>query len=298
MQQTSTATKSGNGRVPLKAPRPTSVGTRNDSVAGARAEKIRHSSSVEWIYVADIRIDPAAQRALREPWVKAQVPLFDPDQLGYIVVSLRKDGFYYAIDGQHRVELIRAVGWGDQKVACEVFRGLTQAQEAEVFLKRQVVTPVRTFDKFRVRITAGDPVACDINRIVMAAGLTIHSTSNGTGYVSAVRALERVYRSPKSGPATLVRTLLTIKEAWGLEGANFEGDIIEGIGLVLSRYSSKVEHGALVAKLAKIGGGAPGLLGKARGLRDIRGGTVAYFLANLIVDRYNRGRRAGKVDGW
>lgn len=236
-------------------------------------------------------------------WVKAQVPLFDPDQLGYIVVNLRRDGHYYVLDGQHRVALIRAIGWGDQKVACELFRGLTQEQEAKVFLARQVKTEVRTFDKFRVRITAGDPIACDINRIVQAAGLTIAGASTGTKHVSAVKAMERVYlgcriAGAKNGPAVLAQTLKTILDAWGPETSNFDGDAIEGIGMVLTRYGSKIDPDGLVATLAKIGGGAAGLIGKARGLKDIRGGTVARCIANLVVDRYNRGRSTRKVESW
>jgi len=264
---------------------------------------VPHSSLIQWLLIESLRIDPEAQRDLRQFWVKQHVPIFDADQLGYIVVSIRKDGHAYVIDGQHRVALLRAVGWGDQKVACEVFSGLTQKQEASLFLSRNDRLAVRTFDKFRVRITAGEPTACDINRIVVSAGLSLAQTTSGAGRVSAVNALERIYRGAgiagaKDGASVLVKTLRTIEQAWGRESSNFEGQVIEGLGLLLTRYGPKVEGNGLVGKLAKVGGGAAGLIGKARGMRDLRGGTVAYCIAGLVVERYNRGRRSGKLDGW
>jgi len=264
---------------------------------------VPHASSVQWLPIEDLRIDPEAQRDLRPSWVKQHVQRFDADQLGYIVANIRKDGHPYVIDGQHRVELLRAVGWGDQKVSCEVFTGLTQKDEAGLFLSRNDRLAVRTYDKFRVRITAGEPVACEINRLVIAAGLSLAQATNGSGHISAVTALERIYRGggiagAKDGGPVLARTLRTIEQAWGRESSNFEGQVIEGLGLALTRYGSKVDQSGIVSKLSKIGGGAAGLIGKARGMRDLRGGTVAYCIAGLIVERYNRGRRAGKLDGW
>jgi hypothetical protein len=264
---------------------------------------VPHASAVQWLAIEDLRIDPEAQRDLRVSWVKQHVQKFDADQLGYIVVNIRRDGHHYVIDGQHRVELLRAVGWGDQKVSCEVFTGLSQKEEAALFLSRNDRLAVRTFDKFRVRITAGEPVATDINRIVLAASLSLAQATTGSGHVSAVTALERIYRGggiagAKDGASVLARTLRTIEQAWGRESTNFEGQVIEGVGLTLTRYGTKLEQAGLVSKLSKIGGGAAGLIGKARGMRDMRGGTVAYCIAGLIVERYNRGRRGGKLDGW
>src|SRR3954469_22422078 len=98
--------------------------------------KVSNSSQFKMVPVAELNIDPEAQRRMSMAWVKSHVSMFDPDQLGYIVVNRRPNGKMYVIDGQHRVELIRTVGWGDQMVHAEFFDGLDQKREAALFRSR------------------------------------------------------------------------------------------------------------------------------------------------------------------
>lgn len=194
-----------------------------------------------------------------------------------------------------------AVGWGDQQVQCEAFEGLTIGQEAELFLARNDRIAVRTFDKFRVAVTAGDEGACDIDRIVRAQGLAI-SDQEKDGHICAVSALERVYNgggiSAKEGPAALARALKTVQRAWGRQPSTFNGKILEGLGMVQLRYNGKLEQDTLADKLAPFPGGAPGVLGRAKALQDMRGRSITNCVAAVIVDVYNRGRRNGKIEEW
>jgi hypothetical protein len=260
------------------------------------------SSTLRYVNISELRIDPEAQRRLDPNWVKAHVSKFDPDQLGYIVVNKRADGKLYVIDGQHRVELLRAVGWGDQSIQCECFDGQTQANEAALFLRRNDRKSVRTFDKFRVSVTSGDDMHTDIDRIVRHQGLTV-SDQCLEGHVVAVAALQRVYSgagigSAKEGPAALARTLKTIQRAWGKGASGFQGHLISGLGMVQLRYNGKLDQEALAEKLAPFPGGAPGLLGKAKAIQDMRGRPLHHCVASVIVDTYNKGRRVGKVQDW
>lgn len=272
------------------------------ATADAVLSKMKTSSSYGWLRIAEMKVDPRAQRLLRRVWVKRHVSQFDANQIGTIVISRRRDGSLWIIDGQHRVELLRSVGWGDQSVYCEIFDGLTVQEEAALFLKRNDKISVRTFDKFQVSLTEQDETACAIAKIVTGVGLSIAEGSRD-GSVSAVSALLHLYGgagvgSEQDGAAALKKTLQTINAAWGNPAANFQGQVIEGIGLVHLRYGSKVDQGALVSTLSKIGGGAVGLLGQAKGLRETHGGSLPYAVGAAIALRYNRGRRAGKLDSW
>lgn len=273
------------------------------SAASAAPGGVPHSSSQKWLPANALCVDPEAQRKLDRNWVKNRVSLFDAELLGCIVVNRRKDGKYRVLDGQHRLELIRTVGWGDQDVMCEVFEGYDQKQEALMFLGRNDARVVKTFDKFRVRITSGDPVACDIQRIVREAGMSLSETKTGEGHISSVVAMQRVYKGvgiagAKDGPVVLAHTLYIIKEAWGRESRNFDAIVIEAIGMLLTRYGKTIDRSALISQLIKLAGGAVGLISKARGLRDLRHGSIASVAAGIMVERYNRGRRAGKLESW
>ena len=271
------------------------------AAADAVLSKMKTSSSFGWLRVSDMKVDPRAQRLLRKVWVKRHVPQFDANQIGTIVVSRRKDGSLWIIDGQHRAELFRAVGWGDQGVFCEIFDSLTIQEEAALFLKRNDKISVRTFDKFQVSLTEENETACAIARIVNSIGLTIAEGARD-GSISAVTSLQHIYagvgNGEKDGASALKKTLQTIDAAWGKPAANYQGQVIEGIGLVHLRYGAKLDQNALVAKLANVGGGAAGLIGQAKGLRDMHGGTLPYAVGAAIALRYNRGRRGGKLDSW
>lgn len=246
-----------------------------------------------------LRVDPELQRPLDEGWVEKHRGEFDADKLGHPVVSLRQDGHHYVIDGQGRCALLRAVGWGDQHILCEVYEGLTTQQEAIIFLGRNDTRHVVTFDKFRLRIQAGDPVACDINRIVNASGMGIHKSA-GSGRLSAVAALEKVYSLPGGeGASALMCVLRIIQAAWGRETKNFDGQVIQGLGAFLAKYGENVEEDSLVGVLAKFPGGASGLIGKAKSMHELRGGKVFLCVGGVIADAYNlrKGGR-GKLGAW
>lgn len=255
-----------------------------------------------WVPVAQIKVHPEAQRRLNPAWVKGKVSTFDIEALGLPVVC-RDGDVFYCIDGQHRIALIRAVGWGDQYVECEVYDDLTLTEMAHEFLIRNSKTEIRTFDKFRIRITAEEETPVAIHRVVTEHGLVLSDQSRD-GHVTAVLALERVYTGAgmtggvKLGAPALDRTLGVIVAAWGKSQSGFVAPSIEGLGLVYLRYANRIETDALVKKLASISGGPSGLVGRARSLRDMRGGTVAQCLAGAVVEIYNRGRRVGKLESW
>jgi hypothetical protein len=268
----------------------------------SKPEKSTSTSTFRMVPITDLNIDPEAQRKLNPGWVKAHVSGFDADLLGYILVNKRANGKLYVVDGQHRVELLRAVGWGDQNIHAEYREGLTQAEEAEWFLGRNDRKAVQPFDKFRVRVTEGDPIACDIAKIVNAHGLVL-SDQAASGHIIAVASLEQVYRgggiaSQKEGARALSDALRAIIKAWGNQPSSVSGKVIQSVGMVQLRYNGAIDQKALADKLAPFPGGAPGLLGKGKAMQEVRGRPLHHCIASIIVDVYNKGRRTGKLDAW
>jgi hypothetical protein len=260
---------------------------------------ISQTSRIVKVNVSELHIDPAMQRRLNRHWVEAHVALFDPEKLGRIVVSRRADGKLYIVDGQHRVELLRAIGYGDQDIEAELFEGLTRQGEADLFLARNDRIAVKTFDKFRLRIEAGDPAAVGVANVLKGLGLSL-SSSREVGTVTAVAALEFVYTGARItsdvlGPAVLKTTLEIILKAWGRDAKNFEGAIISGLGIVVLRFGTVIDLGTLIDKLSK----TPGpnwLQGRAKAMAAVVRGKAANAMARVIVDEvYNVGRRAGKL---
>jgi hypothetical protein len=260
------------------------------------------AESIERVPLAAIRTDRRVNtRAIDTGWVDRKLQEgFDPDGIGVPIVSHRGGGTYVWLDGQHRGELMRRAGWGERRIECRVFHELTPAQEAALFLLHNDSRRVQTIYKFLARVTARDPVAVAITRITKNAGWKI-SDQASANCVSAVAALEQVYRmdaGEQNPGAVLACTLHIVTEAFGYTPEAVDGRVLRGIGAVLGRYGDAVDYAVLIKKLAAHPGGAPGLIGRARGMQQYQGGTVALCLAEVTVNLYNGRRRTNTLADW
>jgi hypothetical protein len=225
---------------------------------------------------------------------------FKPHALGVLTVSQRDNGVLYALDGMHRHELCRVVGY-DKPLACEVFVGLTPAQEAELFYDRNDFRQPSRLTRFMSRVAFGDPVAVDINRIVIAADWKIDPASE-PGCVAAVEALELVYRNAAGSkpegayPEILEAAMRVLTLAWEWETTSSNGQILKGLGQLLGRFGDLIDERKLVTEMQAT---RPNILvGKAKALKDVQGGTVPAALAKILVSAHNNKRRTNLLPEW
>ena len=265
----------------------------------------RVSDTIEWLTVSEITADRRVNtRPVDTAWVDKKIKEgFDPSRIGVPIVSRRKDGTQVWLDGQNRSELMRRAGWGDQKIQCRVFTGLTVAEEADLFLGHNDNRQVKVVYKFLARVTSGDEDAVAINAIVQSFGWKIHDQIGGKS-ITAVKSLERIFHGDRHTDDTMApgralqRTLRVVTEAWGYKSEAVNGDVLLGIGSIFNRFGDVVDLKILVKKLAEFPAGPSGLLGKARGLRQYQGGTVAHCVAETVVNAYNARRRNGGLPDW
>ena len=255
-------------------------------------KKVEREARLRWVAIPDMRVSPLAQRELNRARVNKIAADFDLEQVGNPTVNERS-GHFYIIDGQHRVEALKEIGWGDQQIQCWSYAGLTEEEEAEKFLKLNDTLAVNSFAKFRVGVQAGRMEECDIDRIVRAQGLRV-STDKKDGAISAVSSLRRVY--DQAGPGQLARCLRIVRDAYG--DAGLEAPVIAGIGLLCARYDNALEEPRAVAALSKAHGGVNGLLGKAETIRRATGGAKYHCVAAAAVEIINGGRGGKKLPAW
>ena len=253
---------------------------------------IERVARLRWVPIADMRVNPVAQRELRPHRVAKLVAEFDPEQIGNPTVNLR-DGVYYIIDGQHRIEAMKAVGWGDQAVQCWTYEGLSEAEEAETFLKLNDKLPVTTFDKYKTGVQAGRVAEGDVDRIVRFNGLHV-AKGGAPGTVGCPGTLLKVYKV--CGPGILSRTLNLITQSFG--DAGLDAYVIEGIGLVCQRYGGELDPAKAVERFSATRGGVAGLLNRAQAIRAKQGGQKAHCVAAAAVEIYNAGRGGKKLASW
>jgi hypothetical protein len=247
--------------------------------------KVERKGHLRWVPIALMRTSPEAQRAYYESHAREYADNFDLEGLGYPVLNYR-DGVWWIIDGQHRIMALRLIGWDDQQIECECFDGLTEREEAELFLKRNKRRAVSPFDTFKVAVTAQREAESDILRIVRAQGLKV-SEDQEDGSIAAVVTLKRIYL--QYGAAVLARTLRIARDAYSKDHEAMRGNLLMGLGLVCGRYDGKLDEAAAVVRLAKVTGGPLGLMGKARIAKHNTGAPMAKCVAAAIVETINSG---------
>ena len=267
----------------------TAVGSDDDG--GKRKQRAAH---LRWIPIAEMRVSPKSQREFRKSHAEEYAADFDLEALGYPVVSMR-DGHYWIVDGQHRIEALKMIGWGDQSIQCECYEGLAEADEADLFLRRDTRRAIRPFDKFRIALTAGREVETDIERTVAAQGLKI-SQDSAEGSIAAIAALRRV--AALGGPAVLGRDLRILRDSFAGDSSAFHAELISGVGRVCQRYNGALDDRVAVERLSALRGGAAALVRKANSYKEKTGRPKDDCIAAAVVDVINAGRGGKKLDGW
>lgn len=214
---------------------------------------------------------------------------FDIDAFGIPVLSWR-EGKYYIVDGQHRIEAMKKwleKGWEIQKIECLVYQGLDLQQEAKLFLDYNNKRNVPVYEKFQKALTAKLPDETAVDQVVRDEKLAI---STETGGISAVGTLLRVYR--RSDHEVLSKVLRTIRDAFG--DAGFEAVVMDGLGHLYQRYNGALDEQLVTERLANTRGGVKGLLGRADTLRLQTRNSRAHCVAAAVIDIMNATRMSGK----
>lgn len=249
-----------------------------------------------------ITVDPRVQReeGLDQRRVNKMAENFNPDALGLLILSERADSTLICLDGMHRRAAAHQAGW-KELVDGRIFVGLSLAEEASLFLLYNDKKDPSAISRFKARVLAGDAVAVDIHNIVRRLGWTVRLSAD-PGNLAAVDALERVYRSGAGTlsdgayPAITERTLSTITEAWGREPVAVQNPILQGVAQLYGRYGNAVDTPKLVREMQDTQPRV--LVGRAKTLKDVQGGTVPAALAKILVSLHNNRRRANLLPDW
>lgn len=207
--------------------------TQPDNHAGVSSGKLRYLTA------GDIKVDTRYQRGLNLAQVERIASQFDPGAFGTITVSRRNDGSLWVLDGQHRLAALQHMNWGDQRVPCIVYDGLSLDDEAKLFyspqMTRRALTPM---ERFRARLILGDPVAIEIKRIANAHGYEINTgtgSDGNTDTIDAVAAVECIYKT-WAGGAMLGTVLGVTRDAWGTNEFHIPGSVLIGIAAFCYRF--------------------------------------------------------------
>lgn len=254
--------------------------------------RVQRVARLRWVPIAEMRVNPKAQREFNPAQAEKYAADFDFEGMGFPVLNLR-EGVWFIVDGQHRIAALKLIGYGDQQVQCECFEGLTEAQEADLFLIRDDRRKVSSFERFGIAVTAQWETQVDVNRIVQGLGLAV-SQQGTPRTIGSATTLVRVYE--RGGPKTLSRTLKIIRDGIGDDG--FDQFIIGGVGLLTQRYNGQLDDAQVISKLAVLKKPVSTIHQKAETIRSRTGTTKTQAVAAAVVDIVNAGKGGKKLPSW
>jgi hypothetical protein len=263
------------------------------------ADKVANSITgyeIKDVPLIKMRVSQLAQRDKKPAWSRELAAKFDLKMLYSVVVSLR-EGYYWIVDGQHRVDALKIFlgeGWEKQKLTCQVLHGLTEAEEAAEYLRLNNRRGCKAFDKFRIARTAGLADEVAISAAVERAGMHV-SKEKDENAVACVSILGKIYR--RSDAKTLQRVLEIARDSLGAPG--LQATPLEGISLVRERYNGAIEDEEITERLASMRGGVGALLTRAETYRKQTRQSKVFCVAAVVVDAINAGRsRSQRLPSW
>jgi hypothetical protein len=141
-------------------------------------------------------IDRAYQRAVNGDLVEQIAAEFDPQLFGAIVVSERA-GRFYVVDGQQRTSALQLRHTpADFLVPSVIHDGLTQEQEATMFVKiNRLRRVVGTLDTHRANVVAKDERALAVEGILAHVGFSVVPPTKAALKHGQIRCIDKFLRA-------------------------------------------------------------------------------------------------------
>lgn len=191
--------------------------------------------------VSLIKVDHAAYQREEKKHVIKMSKEWDDSQCTLLLVNYRSvEGWFYAIDGQHRT--IAAQILGIEYLACEIFIDLSVEEEAKRFLYYNTGTKsLSPFDTFKANVCWGETNDTAIKEVCDKYGIGIIDRKNNQRALRSVTVARSIYRN--GGTTALNWIFSLIEDAhWENFKESYSADILMGFNAVYTKYCDRLSE--------------------------------------------------------
>ncbi len=206
---------------------------------GKEAKKI-----IALVPVSLIKVDHEAYQREEKRHVIKMSKEWDDSQCTLLLVNYRSaEGWFYAIDGQHRT--VAAQILGIEYLACEIFIDLSVEEEAKRFLYYNTGTKsLSPFDTFKANICWGEPNDTAIKKVCDDYGIAIIDRKNKQRTLKSVTVARNIYRTGGTVALNWIFSLIE-KAHWEDFKESYSADVLMGLNSVYLKY---IDNLALMQK--------------------------------------------------
>lgn len=233
------------------------------------------------------------QRPVEEKDVDSLIEEWNDRLLDPLIVSFR-DGKFFIIDGQHRVQALRKMnGNRDVMVLCKMFTGMTYSDEAKLCYQ---------LDKAKRRLSLAQSTnallesgsneeIADIHRLIHEAGFTwaLSKAVEGDHKIVVTRAIITAYQ--ELGAAAFSRMLFLLEACWHGDPNSLNAAMISGMTLFLKTYGTDFTDAFFSRRMAAVD---PVEIVR-RSKTDFSTSSKGLRVARVILEKYNKARGGKKL---
>lgn len=245
------------------------------------------------VKASDLHIDRTYQRDINDNKVKLIIKNFNQNAIGVVTLSMRENGDLYIIDGSHRVEALKRMGFGNLDLNAIVFFDLSIQDESELFLlMNENRTKPKRADLHKAAVVADSNFAKQIDDVLASIGLHIGSKPGD----STVRAISTVYKvSEKIGLDNFKKVMTILVDANGTHSKFLTSEYITAVAMILANFKN-VDLTRLTVAIATAGDPVLVIANAANRATNKSPFAKIVSLASIFLDGYNHRLKSNRLD--
>lgn len=241
----------------------------------------------------DLMVDLSYQREINKNKIVNIVKSYNPNAIGVVTLSIRENGDLYIIDGQHRVEALKQLGYGNSDINAIVFFDLTIQEEARLFvIMNENRTKPKKSDLYKASIKSGDNNLIELNNMLNRNNIVVDDRP-GDGIMRAIGTLDKV--TAKIGIVNAEKVVQVLMSANGNNSTSFQAQYITAVSTIIVKYKN-VDMDRLSLAIKKLGEPSLVITKTQMIASDAKFVTKSLTLSTMIIDSYNAYLKNNRLD--
>jgi hypothetical protein len=235
------------------------------------------------IPIDQLNIDHSYQRELHMRLVQRVAANWNPVSGEPILVSKRKGGKHYIVNGQHRASAAKIIGKTD--ILCRVVAGLAVKDEAALRLQTNVQVGERPNERFKAQLAAENQESWAILRAINGAGVELNlDRINPLAGINAITTIEGIYRIDRGQTLEQVMTTLAkhYKEVNSQTGSQ---PVLRALSWFYVRHNDEFSDESLSKTLKEVGPAA--WAKQSKDMQSLMGGALWLNTYRVLIEAYN-----------
>lgn len=248
-----------------------------------KIDKAMASAKYVELPIDQLNIDHSYQRELHMRLVQRIAANWNPATGEPILVSKRKTGKHYIVNGQHRASAAKIIG--RTTIQCKVVTGLEVKDEAALRLQSNVQVGERPNERFKAQLAAENQESWEILRLINGHGIELNldrtDPLDGINAITTVESLYRIDRGQTLGQvaSTLAHTYKDVNSKTGSQ------PVLRALGWFFNRHNHEYSDESLSKALREVGPAA--WAKRSKDMQSLMGGALWVNTYRVLIEAYN-----------